>query len=577
VRRGVLALAVAALGFTAGPAWAGPCGLPDAQPLWVDFGTPTLAHVFGRPGVIVSASTGDFPAAMRSAGAKTVYWDMNLRNRVGAPDAPADPGTIEDRAARLASFAAAQTACATPWIALNELQGASLPTPWSATNAQYRANVLAFLRALAARGARPFLLVSSAPFTRTPEAAAWWRDVALVSDVVQEVYTGAPLLWRQGPIRANRRLRMFFRRSVGAYTAIGIPSARVGLMLGFQTRLGYGGREGLRPRNAWLETVKWQGLSARQVAREMRIATVWSWGWGTWGPESADADKERAACVYLWTRNPRLCDVVDAVDPGFDFSRSEGQLIVPGGAQCKVGRNTISTVAIARLRRLTGDRDVAYSALFARLVEARVARVSRKRILAAERTVIALRFGGSVAGYRAALAQAGAGVDVARAILGDSIRRAEIESTLYVRPPAAREIASFYLAFPELLARPVRVTPAPWWLGGRKVGIALSSLAPERVFKAKTGRTVVVRALDGTYSVRTLGDPMPLGALPLERARPAISAALRAFARGEAFERWTARRQTAMLAETTCRRDDMPAPGPVDLSTFLPFLSLTGA
>ena len=78
-------------------------------------------------------------------------------------------------------------------------------------------------------------------------------------------------------------------------------------------------------------------------------------------------------------------------------------------------------------------------------------------------------------------------------------------------------------------------------------------------------------------TVRTIGEPMPLGALPLQRARPAISAALTAFARGEAFERWTAARQTSMLAQTTCVRDDMPAAGSVDLSTFLPFLSLTGA
>jgi hypothetical protein len=198
-------------------------------------------------------------------------------------------------------------------------------------------------------------------------------------------------------------------------------------------------------------------------------------------------------------------------------------------------------------------------------------------VLAAERTVIALRFKGSAAAYRAALADAGASVAVARGILGDSLRRAEIEAGLRVRTPLASEIASFYFAFPELLARRVKATPAPWWLGGRKEGIALSSLAPERVFKVQTGRTANVRSLDGTYAVRMLGEPMPLGALPLDRARPAISAALTAFARGAAFERWTAARQTFALSLTTCLRDEMPAPGPLDLTTLLPFLSLTGA
>ena len=71
------------------------------------------------------------------------------------------------------------------WIAENELSGAGLETPWSDTNAQYRQNVLTYLQTLAARGARPFLLINSAPYTGG-EAAAWWQQVAAVADIVRE-------------------------------------------------------------------------------------------------------------------------------------------------------------------------------------------------------------------------------------------------------------------------------------------------------------------------------------------------------------------------------------------------------
>ena len=546
--------------------------------MWIDFadGSVPFWQTFARPGVIAAASNLLYPPQIRQRGAQTVYWDMYLNNRVGRPDAPRDPATIVERANRLFDYAVQSTGCATPLIAENELFGAGLVTPWSASNAQYRANVLLYLRTLAARGARPFLLISSKPYT-AGEAGDWWRQVAEVADLVPEVYFPAPSLYKQGPIVANRRLRVAFRNAVLAFTELGIPARKLGIVLGFQTGRGAGGREGLQPAHAWYEVVKWQALSARQVAGEWKLGSVWSWGWGHWGTAAPDPDKAGAACVYLWTRARALCDGPAAAGPEFNSSLSDGQIRLPRGVQCQVGRRQITAGAVTRLQALTGDRQLALTVLYARAVERAEFRPSARSVIAAERTVIALRFGGNAAVYRAALAQAGATPTLARAILGDSLRRAELESRLRVRAPSAREIAAFYFAFPELLARPVQVTPAPWWLGGRKVGIALSSLAPEGVFKVKTGRRASVRALDGTYSVRTLGEPMPLGALPLERARPAISAALTAFARGEAFERWTAGRQTYMLGLTTCARDDMPAPGPVDLATFLPFLSLTGA
>ena len=61
-------------------------------------------------------------------------------------------------------------------------------------------------------------------------------------------------------------MRAAFRRSVAQFVKIGIPVTSIGLMLGFQSAPGTGGREGLQPSKAWYEVVKWQALSARQIA-----------------------------------------------------------------------------------------------------------------------------------------------------------------------------------------------------------------------------------------------------------------------------------------------------------------------
>jgi hypothetical protein len=561
-----------------------PCGLSNAKPLWIDFGTPQIEQVIARPGLTLAVSTGDFPAKMRAAGAMTVYWDMNLNGRAGTPTAPADPGLIVERANRLFDFAAQQSGCPTPLIALNELFGAHLETPWTPTNTVYRQNVLTLMRTIAERGGRPFLLLSSTPYTGSDEAVAWWREAAAYGDLVLETYFGAPSVYAQGPIVGSRRLRATMRRGLAGLLAIGIPKERLGLVLGFQTARGTGGREGLAPRERWFEYVKWNALSARQVAGELGISTIWSWGWATYAPAGQDADKPAAACVYLWTRNPQLCDGLAAAGPRFNASRTEGQLIFPAGAQCTFANGRIRQGELNALQRLTGDRDVAFAALLARVAEARFAPIPRARVLAAEKAVIVQRFGGRRAAYVAALRRAGADLTIARAVIADELRQAKLADGMRSRRPSATEVSTFYSAYSDLLARFVAldVPPGterpegPWWLGGRTRGIALATLAPDQVFRMPAGRVVRVRELDGTFPLRALSPAAPLGTLPLEQARPAIAAALAAFERRAAFDRWTLARQTEALRTATCRSDAMPTPGTLRLTSYLPFLSLTG-
>jgi hypothetical protein len=115
-------------------------------------------------------------------------------------------------------------------------------------------------------------------------------------------------------------MRFELRRAVRNLTTIGVPSSRVGIALGFQT--GRGGRMGLAPA-AWFEVVKRETLATRQVAGELGLASVWSWGWATFPGNRTDPASKRAACVFLWTRAAGLCDGPAAAGSAFDRSLSQ--------------------------------------------------------------------------------------------------------------------------------------------------------------------------------------------------------------------------------------------------------------
>ena len=108
------------------------------------------------------------------------------------------------------------------------------------------------------------------------------------------------------------------------------------------------------------------------------------------------------ACVWLWARDPRLCNAPRHVE-GFDPDRREGQIDLAAGVRCALGEQVITNNQIGELSRLTRDPEVALSALFARLVESREAAVGPHDILSAERTIVARRFGGQSGGYAGAL------------------------------------------------------------------------------------------------------------------------------------------------------------------------------
>ncbi len=560
------------------PVFAGQCGIRAQQTVWAEYGWPSLLPILAKPGTLLAATTHsgtDYAAAARARGAATYAFDLKMSAKTGTPAAPADPSTIEAAAqAEYQKAVVRSGGCATPLVVENELFGATIPTPWTASTAQYRANVLAFLQDLAALGAHPVLLVNKSPYAGSADAVAWWQSVAKVSDVVREVYLPATNIWPLGPILGNRLLRESYRNAVLDLTSLGIPANRLGIMISFLSQKGVGGRNGLEPASAWFQVVKWEGLAAKHVAKELGLGSIFSWGWQEWNKKEMDPDKPKAACVWLWARTRSLCNAPHMLGKGFNRSLTAGQILLPSGAVCRVeGIGAVNGRALGSLQALTGDRDAALSALFERLVEAAERPVSRHAVLAAQQEVIRDSFHGQRSAYLAALHQAHASSGIALSVLGDELRRARLEQLRYAAKPTAGEVAAFYAAYPDLLVRDVRVTPTPPWLAGR-TGYAVAEAAPQRLFTLPTGRKSRLTTLLGTFSVRPLAPAKPLGALPLSTVRPAIVAALRGFERAQSFERWTIKEQNQALNRTICLRDQLPQPAAIDLTEYLPFLRM---
>jgi hypothetical protein len=575
VRRMFLA-GIIALALFAGTAQearaADACGLPKrgAATAWVDFadGSVPFWYRFARPGVIAAASNFIYPPKLRTAGAKTVYFDLYMNSRVGTPAKPTTEQETVDWAHRIFYRAVASADCARPWMALNELFGAHTTTPWTANNAQYRHNIIVFAKTLKELGARPFILISSKPYTQG-DAGNWWREASHYADLVQEVYFSGRLIHRQGTVAGSRTLRNRFREAVRTFTDIGIPSRRVGLMLGFQAS-----NRGTLPAVAWFEHVKLQALAAKQVAREARIGTVWSWGWQARNSAQADPDKEVGACIWLWTRDSRLCSGPEAAGPDFDATLTQGQITLPRGVRCVVRGHAISYGSVRRLSRVIRDGGVAFSAAYSQAVLAGLVHVPRQDVLAAVRAIIRSRFGGSRAAYRRALARMGATEGLARGIIADELRQQRMGRRFRAPSPTGQQVTEYHENFSQQPARMVEVKPRAWWLGERRAGLAIGSIAPPQVFSLPAGKKVKIRTADGILQVRALDQTMPLGAFPVGVARNSVVAALREISRRQLFERWFNRPLNDQLKNLRCADDQLPAVAVVDMTTFLPFLTL---
>ena len=570
----VAAAAVLAVAAARPHAAAGDCGLPGTAPLWIDYAGHD-APIVPKPGMILAVSSGTVvPAQMRAAGAATIMFDLNLNKRVGTTSAPADPATIPDKAKRLFDFAVTVTGCDHPLIAENELFGAQTPTPWSTTNGQYRANVLLLLQELQRLGATPAITIANPPYTGG-EAADWWRDAAKAAILIRQVYFTSPGpkgLYKLGPERASRSMRKGMRGLISRFSEIGIPAGRVALELQFQSAAGQGGRQGLQPRSAWLEFVKLETLAAKQVAAETKIQGVWSWGWPSFSVAGNDPDKGAAACVYLWTRDAKLCDGPKLAGVSFNTSLTEGQISLPAAVRCTLGKSTILKADVGRTAALTGDLGSAASALLQRAVLRAQVPVDPATVLAAERAIIRDRFGGSGSRYRSALAALHLSVRDARAIVADRLARDLVKTRFRPKAPSSNEVSEFLTTYAGTRVRLVTATPDAPWLGGVGRGLAIETIAPEEVFTLRQGKQRQIDTLDGRFRVRPLGPALPLYALAPSSAVNVARAVLGRFAKDAVYDRWLRTQQEALLANAVCARDDVPTTGDIDLTAWAPFL-----
>jgi hypothetical protein len=335
------------------------------------------------------------------------------------------------------------------------------------------------------------------------------------------------------------------------------------------------GRNGVQPAAAWFEFVKLDALAARQVAGELGLPTVWSWGWATYNVKSPfDADKEAAACVYLWARNQSLCDGPGKAGSSFDSSLTEGQLPLPAKVFCTLGRfGVIASATRAALSGVTRDPEAAASIALGWAATRGEADASAAKVDASERAVIDAAFGGNRNRYLAALKRRGANRGVARAALAAELRRQSVEQGLAVPPVTAAAISSFSAAYAGIRARLVTTkTPVPW-LGGRTRGFALEGFAPAQVI---SGGPRLVQTSAGAVQVKPLEPPVPLAAVPASAARPSVAAAVKQLEKDDAYQAWLQTQEQSILGVAVCTGDDVPAATPVELTDFVPFLKLSG-
>src|SRR5204862_3983642 len=97
---------------------------------------------------------------------------------------------------------------------------------------------------------------------------------------------------------------MMFRKRVAEFTSIGIPASELGIMLGFHTTPGSGGREHA-PLPTWLGVTKLQTLAAKEVAKELDLRSVESRGWGVYRVAEEEPEKGTAARANRSRRNDK--------------------------------------------------------------------------------------------------------------------------------------------------------------------------------------------------------------------------------------------------------------------------------
>ncbi len=320
--------------------------------------------------------------------------------------------------------------------------------------------------------------------------------------------------------------------------------------------------------------MKLEALAAKQVAAETKIQGVWSWGWPSFSVAGDDPDKPAAACVYLWARDPKLCDGPALAGAGFDASLTEGQITLPAGVRCTLGtrrdpeeRRRAHGGAHGR-PRLGGER--AAAARGAARAEpdrpddrARRGARDRSRPLRRQRRALPRR----------ARATLHVTLPDARAIIADRLAREPRAGAL----PAAAAVGRAGRRVPLDVCRR-RASDSSRSIPRRRGSAARSAASRSRRSRpsrsSRCARTAARRSTPSTGA-------SPCGRsgrrCRCSRSRPPRRATvargvLGRFAKHDVYERWLRTQELRLLANAVCVRDAVPAQGDVDLSAWVPFL-----
>ena len=477
---------------------------------------------------------------MRAQGAATVLFDLNFNNRDRHDGEAGRPVDDRRRARRRSTTTPSGHRLPDPVIAENELFGAQTPTPWSDTNAQYRANALALppgprraRRAARAHDREPAVhrrrrgrMVARGREGRDPRAPGLLHLAEREGALSARPGGGEP------------------DDAAGACAAsspapqIGIPAGRIALELQFHSAPGLGARAGLQPASAWFEIVKLEALAAKQVAKEFKIEGVWSWGWATFSAAApADPDKPFGRVrLALGRAIPPSATAPKYVGAGVRRSLTEASSASrrARAACCRTGsdrpRRRQPAHRAHRRLRLRGERPP------------RAGRASRRAagrpkdvLLGRARGDRAPSFGGSRPRYLAALRRA-----------ADARRRArDHRRPARARPgpgalPSARGDAGAGARLPRDVRGPARAAREHDASGAvarrRRAGLGRLVARPAGVFTLD-GQGAIDTA-DGSFEVTPLGPAQPLALVPRAQARAAAKAALDRLARGQCYRSW---------------------------------------
>ena len=293
---------------------------------------------------------------------------MHLRGRVGTPSEPVDPARRRSPAPTGSSTTrAAVDGCPTPIDRRERAQRArARSTPWTATNRAVPARTSSSTSRPSPRAGQAVPARHRAPRTPAARPADWWRQVARSPTSCASPTSPRRRSAKQGPVLGSRTLREHVPERASAISRGRHPAAQLGLMLGFQTTPGSGGRERASSRRRWLEVDEAAGArrAPGRGGAQARVGLVVGLGdvLGTRGDRSRQGrgrvrlPLDARARALRRARAPRA----RASTPRW----TEGQLVLPAGAHS--ARSSASTSiradAISALTRSPATSEVAFTA-----------------------------------------------------------------------------------------------------------------------------------------------------------------------------------------------------------------------